>query len=481
MGSFERLDAVLMHRAIYTIGQALERPRTVGRPPAHPRYTLLAFAVLGRLSRSMVRAETDLAHPGRWRHVRQTMINAAQFHGLDLPDPGRTPPSMHHWRRWRDDFLTTDEGLAALHEAYVPEAVALANQLGLLLPTGPGSLTHPDRTRTLYGDGTIVRPIYKPPEAIRTSTETGVDIAYPNKATGELLDSPLSRYDSDIALFHGHAGPVHGHGYVSISARGPQPYQRVILTNAHIPAPGQEAATAVAMLQDLHRHVGDGAHVVIWDGAMRGVHIDAIMRRCGWIVIAPTYKAAEPSSEAPTSVRLPGGRIARGIPLGIVTHGTGISACSHQLAAVNGRAVEIDLNDVGDPVIINDLARGPIKRQRRRDGRYHLNVGYTIPCTTTPHTIWLTPHADERHPHRPEHLRVIPEGDPDWTSLKGLRSDAESTWSQLKRTLITERAMSLGWRRGLIDLTAFALLNNALTEHHARVHDGRLARQLRIV
>ena len=52
----------------------------------------MAFAVLSRLSRSMVCVETDLAHPGRWRHVRQTMLNAIHAHGLDLPDPGPHTP-----------------------------------------------------------------------------------------------------------------------------------------------------------------------------------------------------------------------------------------------------------------------------------------------------------------------------------------------------------------------------------------------------
>lgn len=472
MGTQERLDAVLMHKAIYEIGAALEqaRDRRVGRPVSHPRYVLLAFAVLGRLSRSTVRAETDLLHPGQWRHVRQVMRNAMQLHGLDLPDPGPTPPQRHHWRRWRDDFLTTDEGLAAFHEAYVPAALRLARDIGLLLPNGPGSLTHPDKSRVLYGDGTIVRPIYAPPEAIRTELPDGtIQIAYPDKVTGELLTAPVGRFDPDIALFHGHRGPVLGHGYVSISARGPKPYQRVMLASAHIPAPGQEAATAVAMLQDLHRHVGEGAHAVIWDGAMRGVHIDAIMRRCGWIVIAPTYKATEPSKDAPTAVRLPDGKTARGIPLDTISHEVNGRTCTHQLAAINGRAVEIDLDDQGDPVIVSELARGAVKRQRRRDGRYHLNVGLTVPCPHEAVTIWLSPHADRTHPHRPEHLRVIPEHDDDWVRIRGLRSDAESTWRMLKSTLIADRAMSLGWRRGLIDLHAFSLLSNALTEHRARI------------
>ncbi len=66
-----------------------------------------------------------------------------------------------------------------------------------------------------------------------------------------------------------------------------------------------------------------------------------------------------------------------------------------------------------------------------------------------------------------EIFRLLPDGDPDNLNIRGIRSDAESSHSQFKRTLITERAMSVGWRRGLIDYYAFAWYSNALTEWHA--------------
>jgi hypothetical protein len=47
------------------------------------------------------------------------------------------------------------------------------------------------------------------------------------------------------------------------------------------------------------------------------------------------------------------------------------------------------------------------------------------------------------------------------------RSRWQSFHSNLKRTLLCDRAMSLGWRRGLLDVYAFALMNNALTEARA--------------
>jgi hypothetical protein len=139
-------------------------------------------------------------------------------------------------------------------------------------------------------------------------------------------------------------------------------------------------------------------------------------------------------------------------------------ACTHQLAAIAGRVAEIGLDETGDPVVVSEPNRGPVKRSRRRDGGHHFNVGYQIPCPIEPFTTWLSPHPDGDDLSRPHNLRVIPEDDPDFQQLHRLRNDSENFHSNLKRTLLCDRAMSLGWRRGLLDVYAFALLNNALTE-----------------
>jgi hypothetical protein len=123
--------------------------------------------------------------------------------------------------------------------------------------------------------------------------------------------------------------------------------------------------------------------------------------------------------------------------------------------------------------VICTLTRGAVKRARRSNGRYHFNVGYQLDCPHEPLTIWLSPHPgrDDTDTRRPENLRIIPTGDPDADRLQGIRSDAESFHSNYKRTLIVDRAMSLGWRRGLVDLYCFARLNNALTEYRAQQQD----------
>lgn len=463
-GTFDRLRAVLTSPSVYAVGEQLGYDRPVGRPPTHPPYVMLQFAVLARLERSGTRAEADLSHAGTWQFARQIIENAIASQHLDAAPPGHQPPTWSQWRWFRDHHLSTDAGLAALARAYPPTAVKLARSIGQLDPRGAGSLTHPDASRTVYGDGTIVRPIYQPPQAVRRLEADGTTRPYyPQRGSGDLLDHPPGRFDPDLAEHHGHRGSVLGHGYVAFHTRGPHPYQRVVLAVEHIPAAGMEAATAVRLLGDVARHARDGVQAVIYDGAFHGSHIDEVMQRYGYLVISkiPTGEGVDGALEA---IRTPSGRLAKSHPLGYAIHQLPTGPCRHAIAAIGGRLVQLDLDDRGDPVVVAVPRRGPIKRTRRANGRYHFNLGYDISCPYENFTTWLSPHAADGDFARPENLRVIPDTDPDSQRLRGLRSDAESFHSNLKRTLIVDRAMSLGWRRGLIDVYAFALLNNALTE-----------------
>ncbi|HEX5542510.1 MAG TPA: hypothetical protein VFX60_13285 [Micromonospora sp.] len=469
-GTLERLRAVLTSTGLYQVAAHLDGERPVGRPPVNPGYVLLAYGILARLTRSGTRVEVDLAEPHTWAYARTLMTQAEQRRALGLPEPAERPPTWDHWRWYRNHHLATDDALGVLASVFPAQATALARQVGLLDPHGPGSPTHPHPTRAVYGDGTTVRPMYRPPETVMIDLPDGGQARrYLEPGTGQLLDDPPGRHDPDLREWHGAANWQQGHSYVAFHTRGPAPYQRVVLAVDHIPAPGAEANTAVDLLRDVHRHAKDGIQVVVYDGAFTGAHIDTIMTRYGYLTIAkmPTGEAAEQMTP-PELVRTRDGRRARSYPLGTVTHTTPAGPCEHVLATVGGHVTLIDLDERGDPVAVGAATRGPVKRSRRATGAFHFNVGYTIPCTLEPFTVWLSPHAgpdgDTRRPHN---LRVISETDPDFYTLRGLRSDAENYHANLKRTLLVDRAMSLGWRRGLVENYCFCLLNNALTEHRA--------------
>jgi hypothetical protein len=470
-GTLERIRAVLGHRGIYELGATITWDKTVGRPSQHPPYVLLAFATLARLTRSIIRVEVDLAEPVLWEFTRTQMITALDRHGLDLPPPGPKPPRWHHWNWLRNQYLATDEGLAHLSRAFPAVAVAAARDIGLLHPHGPGSFTHPHRSRCVYGDQTSIKPLYEPPDAIRTvDPDTGqIVVRYPDPHTGALQDAPPRRFDPDLADFHGMGGGALTHGYVPFHARGDHPYRRVMLALDHTPAPGMEADTALGLVGSLHREAGSGIQAVIYDRALHGVHVDTIMTRFGYLALTKMPDAPTGTEVATlAAVRGPDGRKAKSYPLGPVSHNTVTGACVHHLAAIDGAVVVIDLDESGDPVIVAAPTRGAVKRSRRADGRYHFNVGYTLDCPNGAFTVWLSPHPGRaKDTARPNQLRVIPPADPDFNALHGLREDAESTHAQLRRTLLVNRQMSKGWHRGLVDLYCFALYNNALTEHRA--------------
>lgn len=463
----ETITALLHSPEIHALGELLPPRWDVGRPREYPGWSVLLFGALARHYRSAARAHAELHSSAVWTHSQSQARSAASQLGIAVPTCP-APPTWSTWATARNHHLATDEGLAAVAGVHLDQAADLAHDLGLCLPTGGGSWSHPAKSRTAYGDGTLVTPMYRPPASVRTTLPDGsVQLRYPDPRTGELLTRPPHRHDPDAVEHHGKGGPAHATNYVAWHVRGAAYYERVILTIGRVDAPGREADTAVALLRDIRRALGDDLQAVIYDGAFHGVHIDHVMRHYGYVVISkPGTMSAEES--APQAVRLPGGRTAKSLPLGTWEHHTLTGRCVHLLAAVNGAVSEIGLDEAGDPLLLSQLARRQVKRPRRSNGQFHFCVGYEVPCPADPFWVWISPHPDRPENHaRPENLRIIAATDPDGQRLVGLRSDAEGHHRQFKSTLLVGRAMSLGWRRGLLDQYCFALLNNALVRHRA--------------
>ncbi|MCU1690733.1 MAG: hypothetical protein JWN20_2661 [Jatrophihabitantaceae bacterium] len=108
---------------------------------------------------------------------------------------------------------------------------------------------------------------------------------------------------------------------------------------------------------------------VVYDGALRGVHLEELMTRHGLVVVNKV--AAAPLSDAEKAER--GGiKAAESYPLGSWEHDTNDGACTHTLAAVDGAIVEVTLDDTGDP------AGGGLTRRR-------------LPAAAGPHMPELRP------------------------------------------------------------------------------------------
>lgn len=490
----EQVQAVFALPALYRLAALLPARPATGRPARQPAWLLLGYGVLARVFRSGVRVENELRQPAMWQLVLDTVEQTRLEHpDLEIPAAATTPPGWDAWKWARNHHFTDPEVLAALQEEFTRAAVDQANDLGLLRPDGPGSLTHPDRSRVVYGDGTVVRPMYKPPTARRvTDPATGRTRIEYIDAAGNPIAKPRRRFDPDAADYHGHAGPVHGQNFVALYARGDAAHQRVVLGVHRVERPGAEADTAVAGIKALHEVAGNGIQAVVYDGAMRGVHIDELMRTCGLLVINKVHASGKTRTRKRRDPDQRGGAAAkstdkpRWFPLGAWEHDTDTgadasadtSSCQHFLAAVDGAVTEVGRDDTGAPVALHTLVRRQVKRSRRLHGGYHFNVAYDVACQHGTFTAWLTPHGEpgDADHRRADAVRVIAEGEEDFTRLYGLRNDAEAFNSHFKRSLLVDRAMSLGAARQLLDILCYGLLNNAITAHHAAAEQGRDAR-----
>jgi hypothetical protein len=449
----------MRHRLVYELGTLIPADPPVGRRPVHPGYLLIAFGVLARMTRSGAKLDAELRSGTLWPLMRAP--------------PGDRPPTWAAWQYARNTHLTTDEALADAHRVFVAGAVAQARRLGLLDPAGGGSLCHPARSRTIYGDGTVVRGMYRPPTVVWVDDpQTGERLRrYRDRHTGELTETPTRRFDPDTAEWHGHTGPVHGVNIVCVYARGEAPYQRVVLAVGRAERPGREAEAALTLIGDVRRVAGAGVQAVVYDGALRGVHIEELLTRHGLVVVNKV--AAAPLSETEKADR-DGVKAVKSFPLGAWEHDSDAGACVHTLAAVDGAIVEMTLDEVGEPVVAQRLVRRQVKRPRRASGKYHFSAAFVVPCPRGDFDAWITPHGEPGDPdaRRAENVRLIAEGEADFARLYGIRSDAEAFNSAFKRSLLVGRAQSLGWRRQLLDALCFALLSNAVVEHRAAQSRG---------
>ncbi len=109
-------------------------------------------------------------------------------------------------------------------------------------------------------------------------------------------------------------------------------------------------------------------------------------------------------------------------------------------------------------------------------GTYRWYNHHRLPERLGGATVTLRLHANDEDRQlrfsRPESVRQIPPGDPDFETLYKRRKDAESINRHLDDTLWLRRAHSVGARRQLLNLITYAMGVNAMSMH---VHRQGLA------
>src|SRR5205807_10144854 len=125
----------------------------------------------------------ELGRGGWWAYIRKEMKRLR----AELPALPAKPPRRQDFEYMRERYLVTDDAMARSLELHTATAVAQAREAGNLDPDGGGSFTHPEITRSLYGDGKAIKAIYR----AKPGTTT-VD-----RKTGEVR---AVRFDPDAAL-----------------------------------------------------------------------------------------------------------------------------------------------------------------------------------------------------------------------------------------------------------------------------------------
>lgn len=424
----EASEAILSWPYLHDLAHALPSQR-VGRPRRHPLALHLAWGALARVHGSGNRLDVETTNRATWRRYVEIYNAAAAAHPHGEPvDPWCERLTAHTYRHTRE-LLCSDEHLASLRDWFSVCSVAQAQALGLITPDAGGSLNQPSPLRVVYGDGTVVRPMYS------------------NRETNG------RRIDTDAEEHTRHDGTIVGNNIVFTAARGPEHNRRVILAVNRVGEPGQEAAAALEVISNVVAVADGGVQAVVYDGAFRGNHHHALMDRHGVVVINKVHPATRDGKE----------RTYRTVPLGTWTHPVGARDCAHQLVAHHGDICDAVVTDDGTLANSPPLPRTQIRRHRRADGTWRFNIGVTVPCRHAEFTAWVNPHPrpSDHNAGRTDQIRLFPESCDTFDDLYGLRNDAEAINSEFKRTLIADRAPALGWRRQLVAATSWAIFNNA--------------------
>jgi hypothetical protein len=460
------MESLLEYEALWECAAAVPcpAPQVGGRPRQYPGWALVLFDGLCTVFTSARRTETNL--PFFWPRIRERFC---EIYPHEPPLPVG-PPQRHHWQYAKR--LVGQEAWAKMRQSFRDAAVATALEIGLFDPDGPGSFTHPDRTRLAYGDGKVVKPLSK-----YAPGETWVD-----RRTGEIKPR---RADPDAAWYtvggdeerHGERGAqsVDGEKVKRAATRGKQvrglktcfvmgrsadPHGRVLLDFDHCPK--DEMGFALASLGQMAPWL-PGLQGLVWDGAGRGTHASQLGRALGIHLITPVTPALGGHTTGMAGVYKP-----RRIGAVSVTRPDG-TIYESQLYGVQGAAHILEVDSSGNELLL-PAKRLKTERRRNADGTWRMyNLWQAPGGGTFREPVLDTDDDKQRKLNRAERLRSIPPSDPDYKELYGRRNDAEAQNRMLDDSLWLGRAHSMGAQGHLLDWLGYGLVVNAVARRRSRL------------
>jgi len=439
ISAWDLIEALLADDTIFDMGATIPDPprHKGGRPRKYPTWAIFFFGALRLKYQSARQVEAELRHPLVW----EPLCELVRERFPDQPEmwlPAQ-PMKAYHWAYGR---AQAESVAAAIGDVLEHTAATKATEMGLC--AGQGSWTNPHRNDLIEIDGKIIEA------ACRGSAQENAE----RISRG---DPPLKRFDPDASSQkQGDNTYVVGNKFVIASTRGDTVHSRLILSVvADVNHREVDHAMAIA-----DRLVGllPGVAGVVYDAALRGVHIQHLMRDLGILGIAPVVSQSGRRGSADRVLK----RVA-------VDHQVAVKGGMRSAVDVyaEGGAAGIDGQPHADgtrPFVLLELQQ--VKRVANTDRTFRWYGIYAIPASEGGGTVNLglvaTAGDTARRLNRTENLRAFPPGSQQYEKLYGRRSDAESTNRQIDDGLYLHRANSFGSTRNLVDLYCHAAAVNAI-------------------
>ena len=267
---------------------------------------------------------------------------------------------------------------------------------------------------------------------------------------------------------------------VSFHVRDEHDHNKVTRASGMDAAPNTEAETAMALIDRLSRtKIGGLIRCVVYDEALRGVHLEKILTHYGYIPVVKVALAPTDEEERVAREAAAAGPKFKELIIGSAKHTTPAGTCEHLLCAVNGKVIEVDYDEGGKLAPVGAPCRQQVKRDDRADAQrpFYFNVGYRVECPNGSYVTWVVPHGrqGDQDTRGAENIRIFPE-DPDdevYSAIFPRRNDGESVHSRYKKVLPNKRALSLGGNRTLLEMVLFAITENADTWYRNLGHQTR--------
>ncbi|OZB88189.1 MAG: hypothetical protein B7X41_09460, partial [Microbacterium sp. 14-71-5] len=224
-----------------------------GRRAGFPTAALIAISAIARYTGSLPSALKVLRGPGVWDLCRKAWGSFADV--APLPP---FPPERYRLGYLRDVINEHEEAMAALKESFTGGSVRMAQRLGNLTDS-EGCLLRVDPAHTVFGDGSILRPMTDVMEHVNELT--GEVEYFGSRATrgAPRVQKAVRELNTD------HPGQI-GINFVALHTE--TPFGLVTLGVESTLAAEQWAALTV--LERIHAHAGTGVHTLVYDGALTG-------------------------------------------------------------------------------------------------------------------------------------------------------------------------------------------------------------------